>query len=492
MAKINVDKITEKMSKAAGNRYFTAIRDGMAVIIPVAIVGSCFTIITQFPVAGWTKFIAPYASALQVPVTFSIGMMALYSCYAMAAALAKTYELDRNSSATIATMAFFILAVDPAVLDAKTAASLKLSVGTVLSASNFGAKGLFTAMLVSMLSVEIIRWFRDKHIVIKMPDGVPPAVSNAFVSLIPAAVIILIAWLIKEVLHYDLNAGLLALLAPLSQFGKDNILSAIIPPIFNSVFWFFGIHGAITATPIIPYWYQNLDANMKAVAHGATAATAPHFMTEQYFQWFVYIGGSGTILALCILLFFFSKSAYGKAMGKAVTLTSIFNISEPITFGLPLVLNPYFGIPFVLAPVAASIVTYFAMSLHLVSRTIALVPWTLPGPIGAFMSTGFDWRAIVLNIINIIVAMLIYWPFFKAWDNMHLREEQKAQKEDAKEEKNNNSVVESTVLNETNNTPVISQATNQEISHKKVYSLFKKIYDNFLGGNIKKLTINGQ
>lgn len=425
MAKFNAAKITSKMSKLAGNRYFVAIRDGMAVIIPVAIVGSFFTIISQFPVDSWKKFITPYLPALQVPVTFSIGMMALYSCYAMAAALAEHYKLDRNSSATVATMALFILAVSPGTLTAKAAKLSGMVAGTVLPSTNFGAQGLFTAMVVSMVSVEIIRWFKEKNLVIKMPDGVPPAVSNSFVSLIPASVIILIAWIIKELLHFDLNAGLLALLSPLSNFGKDNFISAIVPPFFNSLFWLFGIHGAITSTPIYPYWYKNLDANMVAIAHGVSAANAPRFMTEQFFQWFVYIGGSGTILGLCILLAFASKSSFGKTLGKAVIIPSIFNINEPIIFGLPIVLNPYFAIPFIITPMITGALTYFATVLHLVSRTIALVPWTLPGPIGAYMATGFDWRAAVLSLINIVISIVIYYPFFKVWDKKQLEKEAK-------------------------------------------------------------------
>ena len=155
------------------------------------------------------------------------------------------------------------------------------------------------------------------------------------------------------------------------------------------------------------------------------AANAPRFMTEQFFQWFVYIGGSGTILGLCILLAFMSKSSFGKTLGKAVIIPSIFNINEPIIFGLPIVLNPYFAIPFVVTPMVTGALTYFAMALHLVSRTIALVPWTLPGPIGAYMATGFDWRAAVLSIINVIISVVIYYPFFKVWDKKQLEKEAK-------------------------------------------------------------------
>lgn len=479
MAKFNAAKITSKMSKLAGNRYFVAIRDGMAVIIPVAIVGSFFTIISQFPVDSWKKFITPYLPALQVPVTFSIGMMALYSCYAMASALAGHYNLDRNSSATVATMAFFILAISPGTLTAQAAKLSGMLAGTVLPSTNFGAKGLFTAMLVSMISVEIIRWFKEKNLVIKMPDGVPPAVSNSFVSLVPASVIIVLAWVIKEVLHFDLNAGLLAVLSPLSNFGKDNFISSIIPPFFNSLFWLFGIHGAITSTPIYPYWYKNLDANMAAIAHGVTAANAPRFMTEQFFQWFVYIGGSGTILGLCILLAFVSKSSFGKTLGKAVIIPSIFNINEPIIFGLPIVLNPYFAIPFIVTPMVTGAITYFAMALHLVSRTIALVPWTLPGPIGAYMATGFDWRAAILSIINIIISIVIYYPFFKVWDKKQLEKEEKdsAKNTSNAESSNSSTTVEAVTLSNGSQLKAMSTSTNDSNSRKLIFS-FSRLMKN--------------
>ncbi|KRM86659.1 PTS sugar transporter subunit IIC [Liquorilactobacillus vini] len=426
MKGFNAEKISNEMAKLAGNRYLTAIRDGMAVIIPVAIVGSFFTILTQLPIDSWKAFIKPYTVALSLPITFSIGLMGLYSCYAIAASLAQTYKLDRNSSATIAVMVFLLLVIKPGTITAKISKLSGIAAGTVLPSQNFGAYGLFTAMLSAIVSVEVIRFFKEKHLVIKMPKGVPASVSNSFTALIPAAVLIIGAWIIKEGLHFDVNAGLLSLLSPLAHFGKDNFVSVITPIFFNSLFWLFGVHGAISSTPVYPYWYKNLYANISAVSKGATAATAPHFMTEQFFQFFVYIGGSGAILALCILLAFFSKSAMGKTLGKVVIIPSIFNINEPIIFGLPIVLNPYFAAPFILAPIADGIITWFAMITHLVNRTIALVPWTLPAPIGAYMATGFDWRAIILTIINIFVAILIYFPFFKIWDKRQLEKEKTA------------------------------------------------------------------
>ena len=183
----------------------------------------------------------------------------------------------------------------------------------------------------------------------------------------------------------------------------------------------------VIATPILyPYWYANLNANVTAIAHGQAPV---HFMTEQFFQWFVWIGGAGATLSLSILLLFFSKSKFSKAMGTVTILPAIFNINEPLIFGIPIIMNPYFAIPFVLAPTAMAAVTYGAMKLHLVAYTRAVVAWTLPGPIGAWMSTGFDWRAIVLCIINILISLAIYYPFFKMFDNNQLKLEKEGNNE---------------------------------------------------------------
>ena len=298
--------------------------------------------------------------------------------------------------------------------------------------TNFGAAGLFTAMLAGILTAEVTRFCRDHHMVITLPDGVPPAVSASFSALIPATFLIIGAWIIHVGLNFDVNSFLQWVFSPLAYFGRDNLISVIVPILLTDIVWLFGIHGAALATPIFwPLWYPNLNANLAAISKGATAATVPHFMTEQFFQWFVYVGGAGATLSLCILLCFFSKSSYGKTIGKVTIIPGIFNINEPVIFGVPIVMNPYFAIPFVCAPLVMGIITWFATITHMVSRTVALVPWTLPGPIGALMTTAWDWRAAVLCIVNIIVATFIYYPFFKVWDRKQLQNEQAAAKEDA-------------------------------------------------------------
>ncbi len=429
-----MQKTVEIMGKIAANRYLRAIRDGMAVIIPVAIVGSFFTILTQMPIDAWKTFIQPYAAGLAIPINFSMGFMSIYAAFAIAGRLAEEYDFDKISTGAVSVMIFLLLAVKPITTTPAAFKALGLkAAATVVPLTNFGAAGLFTAMLAAILTAEVTRLCRDHHLVITLPDGVPPAVAASFSALIPATILIVGAWTIHIGFNFDINSFLQWIFSPLGYFGRDNLASVIVPILLTDIAWLFGIHGAALATPIFwPLWYPNLNANMAALSKGATAATVPHYMTEQFFQWFVYVGGAGATLSLCILLAFFSKSSFGKTMGKVTLVPSIFNINEPVIFGVPIVMNPYFAIPFVFAPLAMGIITWFATITHLVNRTIALVPWTLPGPIGAFMATGFDWRAAVLNIINILVALAIYYPFFKIWDKNQLKKEQLAAEEDIK------------------------------------------------------------
>ncbi|MCI1072332.1 PTS sugar transporter subunit IIC [Lactococcus lactis] len=426
MNKINFNKIVQTMGNIANNRYLTAVRNGMSVIIPVTIIGSIFIIMLNLPIDAWKDFITPYAVKLTIPMDFTMNFMSVYVCIGVASSLCEVYKIDKVSTSVLAVLAFLIAAISPATIAEDVAKKAGLSVsGTFLPMGNFGAGGLFTAIIVSIFTVEVVRFCIKKNMVIKMPHGVPTSVINSFAALIPGALVIVAVWIIKVGLNFDINSALQWVFSPIRYFAGDNVLSVIVPILLITIVWVFGIHGMIIATPILyPFWYDNLNANINAAA---TGQVVPHFMTEQFFQWFIWIGGAGATLSLAFLMAFFGKSEFSKKMGRFTLVPGIFNINEPLIFGVPIVMNPFFAIPFVLAPVVMGIITYLAMGVfHLVNYPIAIAPWTLPAPIGAMMATGLDWRAAVLAIINIIVAGIIYYPFFKAFDKNMIAKEQEA------------------------------------------------------------------
>ena len=167
----------------------------------------------------------------------------------------------------------------------------------------------------------------------------------------------------------------------------------------------------------------NKAAYVFGTAAIAAGKAATHIGVEPFLQWFVHIGGSGATLGLAILFCVKAKSKYGKTLGRTTILPSIFNINEPMIFGAPIVLNPMLLIPFIIIPLICATIAWIATSMHLVNCAVTIAPWTLPGPIGAYLACGGDWRAAVLNIILIIISVIIYYPFFKMYDNELLAEE---------------------------------------------------------------------
>ncbi len=351
--------------------------------------------------------------------------MALYATFGIGASLAKSYNLDQVSGGILATIAFLLTLVPVAIPEeASKAAGVS---GFVLPMANLGGAGMFVGIVTSIIAVEIYRVTDKSKFKITMPDNVPPAVARSFESLTPTLIVMLLIGSITYYLGFDWHTFVGNLVGPLVQ-AADSLLSVLLLVFLTTFFWFFGIHGAsIVGSLARPLWLQLLEENTTAKAAGEAL---PRIAAEPFYQWFIWIGGAGATIGLAILLAFRAKSEYGSKLGKAILAPSIFNINEPVIFGVPIVLNPILMIPFIFAPMVLATIAWFATKLGLVSEVVFTAPWTLPGPIGAFMATGGDWRAAVLNIVLILVAILIYYPFFVAYDKNELAKEQGKQIEE--------------------------------------------------------------
>lgn len=352
-------------------------------------------------------------------------IMALYATFGIGASLAKSYNLDQVSGGILATIAFLLTLVPVAIpKEASKAAGVS---GFVLPMANLGGAGMFVGIVTSIIAVEIYRVTDKSKFKITMPDNVPPAVARSFESLTPTLIVMLLIGSITYYLGFDWHTFVGNLVGPLVQ-AADSLLSVLLLVFLTTFFWFFGIHGAsIVGSLARPLWLQLLEENTTAKAAGEAL---PRIAAEPFYQWFIWIGGAGATIGLAILLAFRAKSEYGSKLGKAILAPSIFNINEPVIFGVPIVLNPILMIPFIFAPMVLATIAWFATKLGLVSEVVFTAPWTLPGPIGAFMATGGDWRAAVLNIVLILVAILIYYPFFVAYDKNELAKEQGKQIEE--------------------------------------------------------------
>lgn len=410
--------LSTPMAKLSEQKHLRAIRDGVVSALPFIIFGSIFLIIAFPPVsadsaiAAWsTKHIAE----ILIPYRLTMFIMTLYITFGIGYSLSQSYKLDPLSGALLSTAAFLFTIGVQMVKD----------VGFVLPMANLGGHGLFVAMIVSIFSVEVFRFTTVKKIMIKMPSSVPTSVARSFEALIPVVFVLTIMTIVTVVFGINMHTVVDKLVAPLVKAG-DSYLGVIIPVFLITFFWSFGIHGvSVVGAVARPVWEVYLANNAAAVAAGKTI---PHIAPETFFQWFIWIGGAGATLGLVIAMLLTAKSQYSKALARTTIIPSLFNINEPVIFGMPIVLNPVLIIPFIITPLVGATISYIATAAGMVNPTYVMVPWTLPAPIGAYLSTGGDWRAIILVLVNIFLSVLIYLPFFKMYDSKLVAQEEQDRK----------------------------------------------------------------
>lgn len=416
-------KLMPVANKVGMQRHMVAIRKGIIATLPLTIVGSFFTILLNFPIESVAAFIEPYREVLDIPFRYTVGLLALYAIFGIASSLAKSYKLDSLTAGILATMSFLITAAPPIrVLESVEGV---IDAGRFINVANLGSGSLFGAIVTAILSVEIYRFFIVKNITIKMPDGVPPEVTNSFMALIPGGAILVLFWVIRHIIGFDINGFLCNLLMPLKDvLAGNSLFGGLLTVFLICFFWVLGIHGPAIMGPVIrPFWDISIAENMEVFQSTGNAHELPNIFTEQFLQWFVWIGGAGTTLAL-VVLFLFSKSNYLKQLGRLSILPGIFNINEPVIFGAPIVMNPILGIPFLVAPLITTTISYFATTTGIVPMMAARLGFAIPAPIAAWMSTNWSVAAGILVVVNFLITLAIYYPFFKVFEKQQLEREE--------------------------------------------------------------------
>ncbi|MFZ4451206.1 PTS cellobiose transporter subunit IIC [Salibacterium aidingense] len=406
--------------KMAEQHHLKAIRDGIIAVMPLLIIGSIFLIISSPPVPAWADFMSSYASVLNIPVNATFGLLGLIAAFSIAYNLAVSYEMDGLSAGVLAIAAFFV--ATPLTEEGNIPLNL------------MGSEGLFIAIVLAIFTVEVYRFFEQKNIVIHMPDGVPPSVWRAFTALIPGAAIVAIIWgidlMLKTAFDLSLHGVVGAVLREPLQMAGGSLWGAIIAIILIHLLWSFGIHGiSVVASVMAPIWYSLTEENVAAHQAGQEL---PNIIGQPFMAIWWAVGGSGMAFALTLLFVWRARSKHLKGLGKGSIGASFFNISEPVIFGAPVVMNPLLFLPFILSPLVVGIITYFSMSLGLVGKPYVIVPWTTPPPFSGILTTG-DWRGGVLMLINILISMIIYYPFFRLYDKQLLDEEQSEEAGNTKE-----------------------------------------------------------
>lgn len=417
------EKILPIASKIGSQRHMLAIRDAFSVIMSALIIGSLATLVNNFPVPAFQDFMnRTFGDVWLIPgnmiYNMTMGILGLLVTIAIGYYLGKSYKLDGISSAFITGITFLILS--PVTADGG------------INLNWIGAKGLFLAMIAGITATELFRIIVSKGWTIKMPDGVPPAVTQGFVALTPSLIIFTAAGLIAALVN-NFSGGLSVtelfyqtLQAPFQEFG-DSIFAVCVLYILRGGLWFFGIHGTNVMGPITnSIMLPNMEENARLFSQGVSAFDVPKIATSSFGDAFVSMGGTGVGLAFAIALIMASKNKPTRDLAIGSTPAALFNINEPLMYGTPIVLNVALIIPFLLAPVACIIIAYTAMASGLVPKTVALIPWNMPIGIGGYLATGGSVRGALLQFVNLAVSVAIYLPFIRINDRIALKEQEQA------------------------------------------------------------------
>ncbi|UTE77391.1 PTS cellobiose transporter subunit IIC [Rossellomorea sp. KS-H15a] len=403
--------------RIGSQRHLVAIRDGFVSIMPLIIVGSLAVLLNNLPIDAFQNFMVSVFGESWKSVggnmwNGSFAILGLLVAASISYHLAKSYDIDGLAAALVSIASLIILT--PVTED------------WGISYAWTGAQGIFVAVITSILVTELFKVLIRSKFTISMPDGVPEGVMKSFKALIPATIILILIGLIQALLTSFAEKSLFEIVFTLIQEPlqavSNSLPSAIVVAFLNHFLWFFGLHGTNILGPIIePIYLPLIEKNQQLFAAGTSAFDVPYIVTKPFFDAYVYMGGSGTTIALIIAIFLVVKTKHYRTVGKLSAAPGIFNINEPVIFGLPIVLNPLMFIPFLLAPVVLTVTSYLALSLGIVPKTVAIVPWTTPPIISGYLVTGGSWTGIALQLVNLTIATLMYIPFLLASERAQLK-----------------------------------------------------------------------
>lgn len=445
------DTFTEKFMEVSGRigsqRHLGAIRDAFIAAMPITMAGSIAVLLNVFlrdvPVnLGWDGFASAMAPIVEINGYVyggTIAVMAMFFAFSLGSNLAESYGVNSLAGGLISFASFIavipqtlnfttdLTGVDSTTLSALSnfglsvtsstdAASLTTSGSGVLGLSYLGATGLFSALIIGMISTMIYSFLMNKNITIKMPDTVPPAVTKAFAAIIPGTVAIYVSAIIGYLAYTVTGLPLTDLISQYIQqplMGLSQGLGSVIFLTFLvQLFWFFGLHGHNVLAPIMDGVYgAALNENTAVYEATRDIAQLPWDWTRGSFDAYAQMGGSGATLALIIGILWMSKREDHRTIAKLSAPMGIFNINEPVVFGMPIVLNPQFAIPWLITPPILATIAYLATSWGLVPPVFLAVPWITPPGLYAYLATGGSLAAGLLSIFNIVVAFFIYLPF---------------------------------------------------------------------------------
>lgn len=421
-----VDKLAGPMTKFGNIPFIRAVTNGMIGSLPVTMVGSIFLVIYLLGSDGGLTakallpFLTPLAGKLVLVNSLSMGIMAIYITVAMGSEYAEIKGFSKTTGAVGSVFAFMLLNYDSIGNLAVKAADGTLSAGAAgISTVYWGSAGVITAMVACAIAINTISFCYKKNIKITLPDSVPPAIGDSFSAIIPYFFLALICWAIRTLFGFNLPEWVGTILMPI--LGKaDNVWVYTTQQFLSSLLWCVGLHGdnitgAVTATFLNAWTIENQGQ----FAAGTAVANLPYVWTSNLCRLGQWVS---TCWPLLIFMYMDSKKLPQlKPLAIVSTPPAIFCIIEPIMFGLPVIMNPFFLIPFLLSHTLAAILTYEATALGFVGKLCVNLPWATPSPILGFVGGGGSIGGLVWPFIMCAMGCVIFYPFWRAWVKSELK-----------------------------------------------------------------------
>ncbi|MGT2712009.1 PTS sugar transporter subunit IIC [Streptococcus oriscaviae] len=438
-----MDTFLKIAGKLGSQKHLIAIRDAFIAMFPLTMAGAIAVLLNvlvrDIPTnMGWTGFAEAMKPLIELNgyVYFgTIAIMALAFVFALGYNRAQAEKLNPIAGGLVSFAAFIstipqtltivtdLTGLDKSVLTKLTnlglmvsGSNLETSQWGVISVAYAGATGLFAAMLIGLLSAEVYIFFMKKNVIIKMPDSVPPAVNKAFASMIPGIAAIYVSALVGYLSTLLTGQALNDLISTYIQQPLMGLsqgwFSVVLLSFLVQLFWFFGLHGHNVLGPVMDGIYlPALLENTAAYEATKDVSQLPYLWTRGSFDAYGQMGGSGVTIALIIAIFLFSKRQEYRAVAKLSAPMGIFNINEPITFGIPMVLNPLFVVPWLIVPPVCVGIAYAATAAGLIPPVYVSIPWITPPGLYAFLATGGNVMAGLVSLFNVFVAFCIWAPF---------------------------------------------------------------------------------
>jgi len=420
-----MNKFIEIASKIGNQVHLRSLRDAFATIIPMFILAGLAVLINNvlFPFIFSGETLATAQDFGNSINNGTLNVAGLLLCPTIAYFLSSNKGFANPISAAVVALATYIT-IMPLAVEVPFKDSTVETTGA-LTYENLGTEAMFVGIIIGLAATEILLALNKmKFLRISLGEQVPPAVSKSFSTMLPALITVALFAALSLILQLTLHMDLITLIVTLIQQPLRKVGTSLAGWLFlynfGNLLFTFGIHQSVINGPFTePFLTQNINENMLAYSQGTEP---PNILTISFQTSFVQMGGTGATFCLLIAILIFSRMKSYREVAKLSLAPGLFEINEPMIFGLPIVFNIPMIIPFVIVPVVQALLAYAVTAIGWVSKTVVFIPWVTPPVISGYLATAGDWRAPALQVILIALGVIIYLPFLKVSERVLKRQ----------------------------------------------------------------------